>query len=81
MIKSINDPSYQALLRWLKSVRVAEGLTVRDFAKLIKEPFQLVSKVETGQRKLSVLEYVQYCDALGLDPRIGIDILAQGTRE
>jgi hypothetical protein len=44
-------------------------------SQLIGETFQIVSKIETGIRKLSVHEYVQYCAALGVDPNEGIELL------
>lgn len=77
MIKSINTEKYQDLIDWLKAARLAKGLTVRDLAILIDEPFQFVSKIETAQRKLNIHEYVQYCEALGLDPIEGLKILSK----
>lgn len=77
MIKSINVEKYQKLLTWLKEERLNRGLSVRDLALLIDEPFQFVSKIETGQRKLNIYEYVQYCESLGLDPVKGLAILSK----
>jgi len=79
MIKSINTEKYQQLLDWLKAERQNQGLTVRQLALKIDEPFQFVSKIETSQRKLNIHEYVQYCEALDLDPNEGLDILAKKT--
>jgi transcriptional regulator with XRE-family HTH domain len=72
MIKSTNNQSYQKLIAWLKKSRLEKGLTVRQLGELLDEPFQFVSKIENGQRNLSVHEYVQYCEALGLDFSIGL---------
>jgi transcriptional regulator with XRE-family HTH domain len=77
MIKSINIEKYQKLLAWLKEERLSRGLSVRDLALLIDEPFQFVSKIETGQRKLNIYEYVQYCESLNLDPVEGLAILSK----
>jgi transcriptional regulator with XRE-family HTH domain len=76
MIKSINTEKYQELMNWLKQGRLAKGLSVRDLAIVIDEPFQFISKIETAQRKLNIHEYVQYCDALSLDPVEGLAILS-----
>ena len=76
MIKSVHHPKYQALLEYLKTARLERGLTVRDFALLIDDPFQFVSKVESGQRRLTVHEFVQYCEALDLNPMDGIKLLS-----
>jgi transcriptional regulator with XRE-family HTH domain len=75
MIKSTNTLRYQALLTWLKNQRIEQRLTVRELGLLIDKPFQFVSKVERGQRRLGVDEYVQYCQALNIDYRIGLKLL------
>jgi len=77
MIKSINSEKYQSLVDWLKTERQNQGLTVRQLALIIDEPFQFVSKIETSQRKLNVYEYVQYCEALNVDPAEGLAILSK----
>lgn len=77
MIKSINIEKYQKLLAWIKEERLNRGLSVRDLALKIDEPFQFVSKIETGQRKLNIYEYVQYCESLDLDPVKGLAILSK----
>lgn len=75
MIKSTNHQDYQKLIAWLKKARLDRGLTVRQLGELLDEPFQFVSKVEKGQRNLSVHEYVQYCEALGENAQTGLDLL------
>lgn len=75
MIKDIYNTRYELLLKWLKESRLRKELSIRDVAKLIDEPHQFVSKVERGQRRLNVYEYVQYCRALSLDPAEGIKLL------
>jgi transcriptional regulator with XRE-family HTH domain len=77
MIKSTNNQSYQKLIAWLKKSRLERGLTVRQLGELLDEPFQFVSKIENGQRNLSVHEYVQYCEALGAEPEIGLRYLSK----
>ena len=75
MIKHINDPRYKALIEWLKSTRIEKGLSVRDVGKLLDEPHQFVVKIETYERKLNVLEYVQYCEALETSPSEGLELI------
>ena len=76
MNKNTHAPKYEALIEWLISVRKDRGLTVRDVGLLIDEPFQFVSKVENCQRRLNVYEFVQYCEALGVEPKKGINIVS-----
>jgi hypothetical protein len=75
MIKSIHHPKYKALINWLIAARNAQGLTVRQLAELIDEDYPLVTKIETRVRKLSAIEYYQYCEALQLDPMEGINLM------
>lgn len=75
MIKHINDPRYKALIEWLKSARIEKSLSVRDLGKLLDEPHQFVVKIETCERKLSVFEFVQYCEALEIDTSVGLNKL------
>ena len=75
MIKSITSEKYQRLISWLKEMRQEQDLSMRDFAILIDEPHQFVGKIETGERRLDVYEYVQYCQALKVDPTIGLKLI------
>jgi transcriptional regulator with XRE-family HTH domain len=75
MMKSPSTLRYQELLKWLKHERIEQGLTMRELGALIDKPFQFVSKVETGNRRLDVYEYMQYCKALGVDYREGLKLL------
>lgn len=75
MIKTLHDTKYESLIRWLASIRKERGLTMRDIGALIGEPYQFVHKIETLQRKLNIYEYIQYCEALEIDPSIGLEIL------
>ncbi|GGB87563.1 hypothetical protein GCM10011352_11900 [Marinobacterium zhoushanense] len=75
MDKSTKNSRYAQLIEWLRQERINRGLTVRDVGKLIDEPFQFVSKVENIERKLNVYEFVQYCEALGMDPKEGIKLI------
>jgi transcriptional regulator with XRE-family HTH domain len=75
MIKVIHDTKYESLINWLVTIRKERGLTVRDIGSLIGEHHQLVSRIETLQRKLNIYEYIQYCEALEIDPDEGLEIL------
>ena len=75
MNKTINNQRYVSLIKWLVDARKEQGLTVRQFAERIDESHQFVNKVETFQRKLNVYEYVQYCEALGLEQTEGLSFL------
>lgn len=77
MDKAIFSEDYKLLLAWLKAGRERRGLTIRGLANLLNESHAVIGKIETGERRLDVFEFVQLCQALGLKPAEGIQILLQ----
>ncbi len=75
MFKSLHNPQYIRLVAWLKEQREAQGLSMRDLAARLDVPHSFVGKTEQGERRLDILEYVQYCEALGLEPESGFKIM------
>ena len=75
MKKTISTQQYFALIKWLVAARKEQGLTVRQLGEMIDETHQIVSKIERCQRKLDVYEFVQYCEALNLNPEDGLKYL------
>lgn len=75
MKKAISSPQYAALISWLRSARANQGLSMRDLALLLDEPHSFVQKVEILERRLDVSEYVEYCNALRLNPEDGLKLL------
>ena len=75
MKKTISTQQYFTLIKWLVAARKEQGLTVRQLAEIIDETHQIVSKIERCQRKLDVYEFVQYCEALNLNPEDGLKLL------
>ena len=59
------------LLKWLRERREAEGLTMRDVGEKLHLPHSWVGKIETGERRLDVAEFVRLCRALQVDPHAG----------
>ena len=77
MIKSINDPKHIALINWLTTVRKEQGITVRQLAVILEEDHSTIVKIETCVRKISAIEYYQFCKALNVDPMSGFEIFNQ----
>jgi transcriptional regulator with XRE-family HTH domain len=65
-----------ALRRLLIDARTAKGLKQSDLAKLLGRPQSFVSNVERGQRRLGVVEFIDFAHALDLDPRAVVAELA-----
>jgi transcriptional regulator with XRE-family HTH domain len=77
MAKSIHTPEYRLLLKWLRERREAEGLSMRDVGAKLHLPHSWVGKIETGERRLDVAEFVRLCRALQADPHAGLDVVAR----
>ncbi len=41
---------------------------MRELAERLDVIHSWIGKVELGERRLDVIEYIQYCKALGVDP-------------
>ena len=59
---------YEYLRSELKKARLEAGLLQSQLAKSLKKPQSYISKIESGERGLDVIEYLSYCSALGMDP-------------
>lgn len=73
------SPQYEELRSWLKNEREARGLTLRDVAKIVGRHHSIIGKLEQSSRKIDIVEFVEYCQALGLDPHEGLRII-EGAR-
>jgi transcriptional regulator with XRE-family HTH domain len=68
MKKAIYSSEVKILCAWLKEKRELSGLTMRDLAKKLDTSHATVGKIELGERRLDVIEWIQYCEVLNADP-------------
>jgi ribosome-binding protein aMBF1 (putative translation factor) len=61
-----NRKNQKVLLSLLRDIRVKAGLRQVDLAEALRMPQSVVSKYESGERRLDILELRQVCQALGL---------------
>jgi transcriptional regulator with XRE-family HTH domain len=64
MKNSPYDIAYLELRQILKDLREAKHLTQAQLARKLSVPQSFVSKYETGERRLDVIETAQICRAL-----------------
>lgn len=76
MKKTIHSSAYKTLREWLVQKRHARQLTQRQLGLLLGVPHSWVGKVEQGERRLDLLEYVEVCKALEVDPIEGLQVLS-----
>lgn len=65
--KSIHAPEHEQLRKIFIQRRQELGLTQRQLAERLGVIHSLIGKIETGDRRLDVLEFIEYCQALELD--------------
>jgi len=78
-MKTIHSAEYRALLGWLREQRQSRGLTMREVATKLDVPHAWICKIETGERRLDVCEYLALCHAIGCDYQEGLRRLAGAT--
>jgi transcriptional regulator with XRE-family HTH domain len=68
-------PSYREFCGQLRKWRIDAGLTQRDVAAALGKPHSFVHKSELGERRVDVLEFIDLCRAMGLDPASSLKLL------
>ncbi|WP_044490240.1 helix-turn-helix domain-containing protein [Burkholderia pseudomallei] len=77
MTHPLHEPRYQRIAALLTELRKARGLLQQDVADRIGRPQGFVSKVESGTRRLDVIELLDFLHALEADPHDFIDRLIE----
>lgn len=67
-MKSIHTERYVRFLSVMTDARLQLGLSQRQLARLLKKPQSYVSKYERRERRLDVIEFMDLCKVLKLDP-------------
>lgn len=72
----MHEGETRVLRELLKSIRAEAGLRQQDVADLLGQPQSFVSKYESGERRVDVLELAAICRACNTDLRSFVDRLA-----
>ncbi|GAB7535749.1 helix-turn-helix domain-containing protein [Burkholderia sp. 3C] len=75
MTHPIHDPRYQRIASLLAELRKQRGLLQQDVADRLGRPQAFVSKVESGARRIDMVELLDFLRALDADPHGFIDAL------
>lgn len=65
MPRSRLSPRYARLRELLIEARQTAGLTQVELAERLRRPQSYVSKVESGERRLDVVEFLEIADRIG----------------
>jgi transcriptional regulator with XRE-family HTH domain len=63
-MNSAHNPLYIEFVAKLRQARKAKGLTQGDLGIILRQPQAFVSKVETCERRLDLVEAAEWCIAL-----------------
>lgn len=66
--KTLRSHGHRKLIAVLTKARKAAGLTQRDLASRLKRPHSFVGRLEAGERRLDVVEFIEMARALDADP-------------
>jgi transcriptional regulator with XRE-family HTH domain len=69
MQKSVHSSEYRALRTELRRVREQAKLSQRDLAALLDVPHSWVAKVESGERRIDLVEFCWFVKACGVEPQ------------
>jgi transcriptional regulator with XRE-family HTH domain len=64
----LDHQKYEFLRSELKRARQEANLLQSDLAKKLNKPQSYISKIESGERTLDVVECINLCVAMGLNP-------------
>jgi transcriptional regulator with XRE-family HTH domain len=67
--KTLRSKGHRALIELLVSTRQQAGLTQRDVAARLKRPRVFIGRIEAGERRIDVIEFIEIARVLGADPR------------
>lgn len=75
MGKTLGSKRHKALIALLIQKREAAGMTQADLADRLGEYQSFVARLESGQRRLDVVEFLDIAEALGFDPAKATSVL------
>lgn len=68
MSKTLRSPAHIALMQALIDHRKDRGLTQTQLADALRRPQSYIAKIETGERRLDVVEFAELVLALDVQP-------------
>lgn len=78
---SPHGPEYEHLRKWLKEARKASGLSIRELGDRLGVHHSIVGKIESSDRKLELFEFINYCEALNVNPSSYIEIITSACNK
>ena len=77
MRKTLSTKRHKALISLLVNARVKAGINQVNLADQLGEYQSFVARLESGQRRLDVVEFLRLCELLSIDPREALNDIIQ----
>src|SRR4051812_29801562 len=81
MVASMHTAAQQEVVQLVVRLRKAAGLSQRTLAGMLGREQSYLGRIETGQRRVDVVEPVQICLAGDADPNAGLGALVRAIAE
>ena len=75
MPRTLESQRHEALRKFIKEKREKADLTQHELARLIRRSQSYVATIETGQRRIDVVELVELAAALDFDPQAALRLV------
>lgn len=66
MRKTIHTDRGRQLAGMIRESRESKGVTMRQLAERLDRPHTVIAKIESGERRVDLVELEAICDALGI---------------
>lgn len=66
MRKTIHTDRGRLLASMVRDARKKQGVTMRELAERLDRPHTVIAKIESGERRVDLVELEAICDALGI---------------
>lgn len=64
----IRSTPYSNIIKALTDARKSKGMKQVELAEMWEKTQPMITKIEQGERRLDVQEFLELCDLLGVDP-------------
>jgi hypothetical protein len=81
MKTSVYSSHYDKLRLWLKAHREGQSLSLREVSEKWGKHHSILGKVEQAGRKIELVEFIELCDVLMIDPHEGLALLIKSIDE
>jgi transcriptional regulator with XRE-family HTH domain len=81
MPKPIHRPDYDAVRSLLRELRLTAGLKQSEVSAALDKPQPYISAIETGQRRVDLIEVRDICAVLGITFPTFVDRLERALRQ